>query len=74
MAPFRGGIIGCGRPGRSGGATGFGQGHVHAGGYKASPDCEIVAAADIKQENLDAFCEQQCRGRAKGNASGKKLP
>ena len=58
MAPFRVGIIGCGRPWKSEGATGFGQGHVHAEGYKASPDCELVAAADIKQENLDAFCEQ----------------
>jgi predicted dehydrogenase len=58
MAPFRVGIIGCGRPWRSEGATGFGQGHVHAEGYKASPDCELVAAADIVQENLDAFCEQ----------------
>ena len=58
MAPFRVGIIGCGRPRNAEGATGFGQGHVHAEGYKASPDCEIVAAADIKQENLDAFCQQ----------------
>jgi UDP-N-acetylglucosamine 3-dehydrogenase len=55
---FRVGIIGCGRPWRTEGATGFGQAHLHAAGYKASPDCTIVAAADIKQENLDAFCEQ----------------
>jgi UDP-N-acetylglucosamine 3-dehydrogenase len=58
MAPFKVGIIGCGRPWRSEGATGFGQGHVHAAGYEASPDCEIVAAADIVQDNLDFFCEQ----------------
>ena len=58
MAPFKVGIIGCGRPRRLEGATGFGQGHVHATGYEASPDCAIVAAADIKQENLDFFCEQ----------------
>jgi predicted dehydrogenase len=55
---FRVGIIGCGRPWKSEGATGFGQGHAHAAGYKASPDCEIVAAADISQENRDAFCEE----------------
>jgi predicted dehydrogenase len=55
MAEFRVGIIGCGRPRRAEGATGFGQGHVHAAGYKASADCEIVAAADIRQDNLDAF-------------------
>ncbi|MEA3345983.1 MAG: Gfo/Idh/MocA family oxidoreductase [Chloroflexota bacterium] len=58
MAQFKVGIIGCGRPWRSEGATGFGQGHVHAAGYEASPDCELVAAADIKQENLDLFCEE----------------
>jgi predicted dehydrogenase/pimeloyl-ACP methyl ester carboxylesterase len=33
----------------------MGQGNVHATGYIASQDCELVAAADIKQDNLDAF-------------------
>ena len=64
MTPFRVGIIGCGRPWGAAGATGMGQGNVHAEGYKASPDCQIVAAADIVQENLDLFCE------AHGIASG----
>jgi len=58
MAEFKVGIIGCGRPRREKGSTGFGQGHIHAAGYKVSPDCEIVAAADIAQENLDAFCQE----------------
>ena len=58
MTTFRVAIIGCGRPWKSEGATGFGMGHAHASGYEASPDCEIVAAADINQENLDAFCQQ----------------
>lgn len=58
MSLFRVGIIGCGRPWRSEGATGFGQGHVHAAGYEASPYCQIVAAADIKPENLEAFCQE----------------
>ncbi len=58
MATFRVGIIGCGRPRREAGATGFGQGHLHAAGYAASPHCEIVAAADISQSNLDAFLEE----------------
>lgn len=44
MARFRVGIIGCG-----------GMGRAHAAGYKASPDCELVAAADIASEKLDAF-------------------
>jgi UDP-N-acetylglucosamine 3-dehydrogenase len=58
LATFRVGIIGCGRPRRTEGATGFGQGHVHAAGYEASPDCEIVAAADIRQDNLNAFLDE----------------
>ena len=58
MTPFRVGIIGCGRPWGSAGATGMGQGNVHAAGYKASPDCELVAAADISQENLDLYCQE----------------
>ncbi len=58
MTKFKVGIIGCGRPWKTEGATGFGMGHAHAAGYKASPDAEIVAAADINQENLDAFCQR----------------
>ncbi len=32
--------------------------HNHVVGYQASPDAEIVAAADISQDNLDAFCRE----------------
>lgn len=55
MAPFNVGFIGCGRPWRSDGATGFGMSHAHAMGYKASPDCVITALADISEENAKAF-------------------
>ncbi|MBX2997052.1 MAG: Gfo/Idh/MocA family oxidoreductase [Caldilineaceae bacterium] len=55
MSPYRVGIIGCGRPWKSEGATGFGMSHWHAEGYKASPDAEIVALADISLENARAF-------------------
>jgi len=58
MSTYKVGIIGCGRPWKSAGATGFGMAHLHAKGYEASPDAEIVAAADISQENLDAFCAE----------------
>lgn len=58
MSKFKVGIIGCGRPWKAENATGFGQGHVHAMGYKASPDCELVAAADINPENLKLFCQE----------------
>lgn len=49
------GIIGCGKPWRSDGATGFGMSHAHAEGYNASPDCKIAALADIVPENAQAF-------------------
>ena len=58
MTAYRVGIIGCGRRGRTKGATGSGTSHVHAAGYLASPDCELVAAADIRQDNLDLFCDE----------------
>ena len=55
MASYRVGIIGCGRPLRQEGATGFGMSHAHARGYAASPDAEIVALADIRLENARLF-------------------
>lgn len=55
MAPFRVGIIGCGRPWKSQGASGFGMSHFHAHGYTASADTTIVALADISLENARAF-------------------
>lgn len=54
-APFRVGIIGCGRPRTSEGATGFGMAHRHAMGYAASPHAQLVALADISRENALAF-------------------
>lgn len=57
MAPFKVGFIGCGRPLRTDGATGFGMSHAHAQGYEASPDCVITALADISEENARAFQE-----------------
>jgi len=52
------GIIGCGRPWRTDGATGFGMSNAHAAGYIASPDAEIVALADINMANAKAFQER----------------
>jgi predicted dehydrogenase len=54
---LRAGIIGCGRPHRTEGATGSGMSHAHARGYKASPDIELVALTDIVLENAQAFAE-----------------
>jgi predicted dehydrogenase len=51
-------FIGCGKPWKSEGATGFGMAHAHAEGYKQSPDCTITALADISEENASAFQAQ----------------
>ncbi len=58
MSRFRVGIIGCGRPLRTEGATGYGMSHWHALGYERSPECEIVALADVRIENARAFQER----------------
>ncbi len=55
MTLFRVGIIGCGRPWKSPGASGFGMSNFHAAGYAASPDTTITALADINEENARAF-------------------
>lgn len=60
MDEFRVGIIGCGRPWKSDGATGFGMSHCHALGYAQSPYARIVALADLVPENAEAF--QQIHG------------
>ncbi|MEA3408026.1 MAG: Gfo/Idh/MocA family oxidoreductase [Chloroflexota bacterium] len=52
---FQVGIIGCGRPLEEEEHTGFGMAHAHVRGYEASPDAELVALADIKKENAEAF-------------------
>lgn len=55
MAQYRVGLIGCGRPWKTEGASGFGMAHAHAHGYAASPDAHIVALADIDLDNARAF-------------------
>ncbi len=58
MTTYRVGIIGCGRPRQTEGATGFGMSHAHAAGYSESPHAEIVALADISEENALAFQQE----------------
>jgi len=58
MPAYRVGIIGCGKPWKSEGATGFGMSHAHAQGYSASTDTAIVALADINLDNARAFQEK----------------
>lgn len=54
MSALRVGIIGCGRPFRSEGSTGFGMSREHARGYLAA-GCEIAALADVSRDNAEAF-------------------
>ena len=48
-------IIGCGRPLRTEGATGFGMAHRHMAGYAASGRCALAAVADLSEENAKTF-------------------
>ncbi|MGV3614148.1 MAG: Gfo/Idh/MocA family protein [Fimbriimonas sp.] len=54
MSALRVGIIGCGRPFRTEGSTGFGMSRDHARGYLAA-GCELAALADVSRENAEAF-------------------
>jgi UDP-N-acetylglucosamine 3-dehydrogenase len=58
MSEYRVGIIGCGRPHKTEGSTGYGQAHRHMLGYQASQEARLVAVADIVKENAHAFQEQ----------------
>jgi len=54
-AKYRVAMIGCGKPLKTEGATGFGMAHRHMAGYAGSGRCDLVAVADIKEENAEAF-------------------
>ncbi len=58
MSKYRVGIIGCGRPWKSEGASGFGMSHFHARGYVDSPHSEIVALSDLELAHAEAFQER----------------
>jgi predicted dehydrogenase len=58
MSKYRVGIIGCGRPWKSEGASGFGMSHFHARGYADSPHAEIVALSDLEWSHAEAFQER----------------
>ncbi|HET6386719.1 MAG TPA: Gfo/Idh/MocA family oxidoreductase [Armatimonadota bacterium] len=55
---YRVAIIGAGRPLRTEGATGYGMAHAHAQGYVKTGQCDLVAVADISQENVAAFADR----------------
>jgi len=57
MATFKVGFIGTGKKPVKAGPQGYGMAHQHAAAYQALPECEIVACADIVEENAKAFAE-----------------
>ena len=48
-------IIGCGKPWRTEGATGFGMAHRHMAGFAAHGGCHLAAVADLSRDNAEAF-------------------
>jgi predicted dehydrogenase len=52
---YRVGMIGVGMPDNEEGTTGCAMAQSHLTGYQNIEDCEIVAAADLKQPNLDYY-------------------
>lgn len=48
-------VIGCGRPLRTAGATGFGMAHRHLAGFKLTGRCDLAAVADLSRPNAEAF-------------------
>lgn len=53
--PLKLAIVGCGRPLRSEGATGYGMAHHHVAGFARSGRCELAAVADLERTNAEAF-------------------
>jgi UDP-N-acetylglucosamine 3-dehydrogenase len=64
MPDLRVAFIGTGRKWKAEGATGFGMAYAHASGYKKLAGVELVACADIKKENADAFAAETGTKRA----------
>lgn len=57
MAKYRVGFIGTGRKPERAGPMGYAMAYAHAEAYKLIPDCELVACADIVEENARAFAQ-----------------
>ncbi|HLK55344.1 MAG TPA: Gfo/Idh/MocA family oxidoreductase [Chthonomonadaceae bacterium] len=55
---YRYAIIGTGRPLRSEGATGFGMAHPHYHGFVASGKTDLIAIANIRDDNARLFVEK----------------
>ncbi|HZP81368.1 MAG TPA: hypothetical protein VFB21_07005, partial [Chthonomonadaceae bacterium] len=51
-------IIGTGRPNGSEGATGFGMAHAHWPAFDSTGRVELVAIADIREDNARIFLDR----------------
>ena len=58
MAKLRVGIIGTGRKKARADVFGYAMAYEHANAYKALGECEMVACADIVEENARAFADR----------------
>lgn len=58
LARYRYGIIGTGRQHGTDGATGFGMAHAHCHGFQETGKVDLVAVADIREENARIFVEK----------------
>ncbi len=57
MGKFRVGFIGTGKRRERPGPMGYAMAYQHAEAYRKLPDCELVACADIVEENARDFAE-----------------
>ena len=57
MSLYRYAIIGTGRRWKTEGATGFGMAHPHYHGFKATGKVDLVAIADVRQDNAEFFLQ-----------------
>jgi UDP-N-acetylglucosamine 3-dehydrogenase len=55
---YRYGIIGTGRPWKTEGATGFGMAHPHYHGFVEMGKADLVAIADVREDNARLFLEK----------------
>lgn len=55
---YRYAIIGTGRPWKTEGATGFGMARPHWHGFRETERADLVAIADIREDNARLFLEQ----------------
>ena len=58
MSQYRYAIIGTGRPWQTEGMTGFGMSHTHQCGFAKTGRTELVAVADLREDNARRFLEK----------------